>query len=280
MGRASKIPWTDHSYSPWHGCAKTSPGCANCWAERQSKRFTAHSIWGPKAERRFFGYEHWQQPLRWNKAAAKKGISERVFCGSMCDVFEIHQMPNVQSRLNVARAKLWAWIENTHCLDWLLLTKRPQNVERLVPVSWLNGQWPKNAWLGVTAEDQERAEERVPVLLKIPAPRRFVSVEPMLDYINMPWVWPTCTATWEEHERDHDHGMFCDEAQLDWVICGGESGPKARPLDLRWVRRLRDECVESVNCKFFFKQMMAKGKKVEMPKLDGKVWDEIPESVL
>src|SRR5262245_6040712 len=134
MGRNSSIEWTHHTFNPWWGCAKVSPGCNNCYAETWARR-VGQDIWGLTSERRFFTEKHWAEPLKWNTEARDQRARKRVFCASMADVFE------GRAELNPWRKRLWDIIEQTPCLDWLLLTKRPQNIAEYAPWS---EKWPKN----------------------------------------------------------------------------------------------------------------------------------------
>src|ERR1043166_782056 len=127
MGANSAIEWTDHTFNPWWGCVKVSPACDFCYAEVWGRRL-GKGVGGKDAPRRFFADAHWNEPLRWNRAAAKVGIRRRVFCASMADVFE------QRDDLNPQRERLWKLIDSTPNLDWLLLTKRPHNVMTLVPL--------------------------------------------------------------------------------------------------------------------------------------------------
>lgn len=237
MGRDSKINWTDHTFNPWWGCSKVSLGCANCYAESLSTRY-GHSIWGATASRRFFGDKHWNEPLSWNRAAAQSGQTARVFCASMADVYE--DRPDLVE----PRERLFELIHATPALRWLLVTKRPENILRM--------GYPETAWLGVSAENQTEWNRRVSVLLTIPASVRFVSAEPLLDSIDMGNLSP------------------------DWLIVGGESGPKARPVDPAWVRSLRDQCLGRVT-KFWFKQWGGVRPDEAGRELDGREWSECPE---
>jgi len=215
MGKDSAIAWTDHTFNPWWGCARVSPGCEHCYAEQLATVRRKLPVWGVDAERKPMSEAYWREPLKWNREAKQTGVRRRVFCASMADVFEILPERNVQgcAAQDAARARLWALIEATPHLDWLLLTKRPGNVEELVP--WgRERSWPANVWLGVTAEDQRRADARIPILLSIPARVRFVSHEPALESVR----FPPCG--------------------LDWIITGGESGPGARPYDRAWARAI------------------------------------------
>jgi Bacteriophage protein gp37 len=222
MGANSKIEWTTHTFNPWWGCTKVSEACKHCYAETWARR-VGQNIWGPKSQRRVMSENHWSQPLKWNREA--EGVDERprVFCASMADVFED------RDELQPHRARLFELIEQTPNLDWLLLTKRPQNVGRMA--HWTK-EWPENVWLGTTVEMQHRAEELLPYLEAIPAKVRFISAEPLLGPLSIqPWLSTT----------------------IDWVITGGESGPKARPASPEWFRSLHAQCMES-EVAFHFKQ--------------------------
>lgn len=257
MAQLSPIEWTDHTFNPWWGCFKVSEGCAHCYADTFAKRY-GFNIWGPatKTTRRTFGENHWNEPLKWNRIAEAAGKRARVFCASMADVFEAHEAATTE------RPKLWRLIEQTPYLDWLLLTKRPQNMLEMNP--WT--QWPANVWAMTSVENQAQAQARIPTLLEVPAKIHALSVEPLLDEVDLkPWI-----------------------KRLDWVIVGGESGKGARPMQIAWVRRIRDLCIQA-GVSFFFKQWgvwspdpqnettMLKGtKKTSGRKLDGITWDEIP----
>jgi len=162
---------------------------------------------------RSFGAKHWNKPLRWNRAARAAGKRARVFCGSMCDVFE-HRTGPAGKVLEEQRERLWELIASTEDLDWLLLTKRPQNIGTRVAVPW-SGAGPANVWLGCTVEVRA-ALPRIDVLRRIPACVRFVSCEPLLE----------------------DLGAV-DLTGIHLVIVGGESGPKARPMDQAWANSRR-----------------------------------------
>ena len=181
-------------------------------------------LWGGDAPRRFFSDEHWRGPLKWNAEAARNGMRVRVFCASMADVFE------PRAELDTWRDKLWALIEKTPQLDWLLLTKRPGYIRHVYP--WISSP-RQNVWLGTTAENQDWANRRVERLVRVSAYVRFLSCEPLLSSIDLtPWL---------------------ETKQLGWVIAGGESGGQARPTHPNWVRFLRDQCNEN-DVPFHFKQ--------------------------
>lgn len=224
----SSIEWTDHTFNPWWGCIKVSPGCEHCYAETLSNRY-GHKVWGPAktTDRRMMSDNYWRQPIKWDRLAQVSGQRKRVFCASMADVFEHHP------QVGEARNDLFSLIRMTPNLDWLLLTKRPENIEQMVPESWLDAPVP-NVWYGTSCEDQQRADERIPHLLNVPARVRFLSCEPLLGPIKLdPW--------------NGGH------TGIDWVIAGGESGPGARPMSITWARSLRDQCV-AAGVAFHFKQ--------------------------
>jgi protein gp37 len=226
MAENSNIEWTDHTFNPWIGCTKVSPGCDHCYAETWDARGLQQreTRWGPHAVRTRTSADNWRKPLAWNKAAKAAGKRALVFCASLADVFDNH--PSIKLEW---RDDLWKLIEATPHLDWLLLTKRPQNVPRFVP-GWMEAHsWPLNVWLGTTAENQAEADRRTAHLARIPAQVRFLSCEPLLGRIT-----PNLDG-------------------IHWVIVGGESGPGARPMHPDWARFLRDQC-QAADVAFFFKQ--------------------------
>jgi protein gp37 len=230
------ISWTHHTFNPWWGCVKVSPACAHCYAERDSKRY-GFTVWGPQSERRFFGDDHWKQPRQWNAHARRLVERRRVFCASMADICEIVTRPDIAAQMDQARARLWTLIEETPWLDWLLLTKRPENLTRLLPPAWIRSP-QTNVWLMTTVENQQYADLRVPQLLKVPAIVHGVSYEPALGALDLsPYIGP---------QRRTLTG-------LDFVIAGGESGPHARPSHPLWFRQVRDAC-QRAGVAFHFKQ--------------------------
>lgn len=242
MGKDSAIEWTDHTFNPWWGCVKVSPGCEACYAETLSKRW-GYTVWGPAktTSRRMMSESYWRQPLRWNDAACKAGQRARVFCASMADVFEDH--PQVVDW----RLRLFNLIDSAPMLDWLLLTKRPENIMPMMS-DWLEGTaFPSNIWIGTSVEDQQRANERIPHLLRVPARVRFLSCEPLLGAIDLShyliddWTRIGDDVHWHEHPPIH------------WLIVGGESGPGARPMHPDWALSLRDQA-QAAGVPFFFKQ--------------------------
>ncbi|MCI0671755.1 MAG: phage Gp37/Gp68 family protein, partial [Myxococcaceae bacterium] len=181
MGAETEISWTHSTFNPWWGCTRVSPGCDHCYAESFDRR-VGGAHWGKGVPRRTFGDKHWGEPLKWNAAAAKAGERRRVFCASMADVFDAEAPDGALERL-------WALIRATPALDWLLLTKRPGRIRHSLPADWGDG-YP-NVWLGTTVEDQERAEQRIPVLLDVPARVHFLSCEPLLGPVDVSrFMWP------------------------------------------------------------------------------------------
>lgn len=231
MGKNSNITWTHHTFNPWWGCTKRQgrPACLHCYAEQQAGRFGVY--WGEGAPRRFFDAQHWNEPLRWNAQCRRKGIRQRVFAGSMCDIFD-HEVAQVH------RAQLWELIIATPYLDWLLLTKRIECADSMVPHAWATDRLPANVWLGTTVENQVVADQVVPWLLgwRQRADVLFVSCEPLCG--------PLTLAPYLGQQEG---------GALDWVITGGESGNQARPGNSDWFRALRDECL-ATSTRFFFKQ--------------------------
>ncbi|HEX6038879.1 DUF5131 family protein [Longimicrobium sp.] len=246
----TSIAWTHYTFNPWWGCTRVSPGCEHCYAEAFSHRM-GHEIWGPTADRRFFGDTHWNEPLKWHRKRQQGGPKHLVFCASMADVFEDRR------DLDAPRERLWSLIESTPLLTWQLLTKRPENALRLSPWGQDRGrQWPVNVWLGFTAESQEWLDRRWPAARAAASwvSQFFISAEPLVGPITL--------------------GRRA--ASVNWVITGAESGHGARPMSLDWVRSLRDEC-QANGIAFFHKQEIRAGRKVETPELDGRRWTEFPE---
>jgi len=225
MAENSKIEWCDHTFNPWIGCQKVSPGCDHCYAEAMMDKRYGRVKWGPHGERKRTSEDNWKKPLVWAKRA--NGHRSRVFCASLADWLD-NRVPREW------RSDLGRLIEATPRLDWLLLTKRPENYEKLAPCRL--DKIPANVWLGVTCEDQPHYERRWGVLSRprISATFKFVSYEPALGPLTL----------------QHQPG----ESVPDWIICGGESGPGARRMKPAWVGALREECAD-LNIPFFMKQI-------------------------
>jgi len=187
MGEKTGIQWCDHTFNPWIGCTKVSDGCKFCYAERDNNRYKWVDGWGEGKQRRRTSGENWKKPLQWAKAAIKAGVVRRVFCASLADVFDA-DVPQIW------RENLWDLIRETALieeneihtsgLEWLILTKRPENIRRLLPLEWQDYP-PYYIRLGVTAENQEMADYRIPKLLEVWSGKNFVSVEPMLEDIDI-----------------------------------------------------------------------------------------------
>jgi protein gp37 len=256
VGETTKISWCDSTFNPWVGCTKVSPGCTNCYAEVQDHRW-GHDRWGPGKARELTSKANWALPIRWNAAAAKAGVRRRVFCGSLCDVFDPEAPVG-------GRARLWDLIHATDHLDWLLLTKRPERFGPELPLGWHELGWPRNVWLGVTVENQEQAEKRIPLLLEQDAVVRFLSCEPMLEDVglNRHLGIYTHSGTPCCIDRPGYHALAATDrggpgrTGIDWVIVGGESGSRARSFRPAWARGIRDQC-KAAGVRFFMKQLGA-----------------------
>lgn len=305
----SAIQWTDHTFNPWIGCTKVSPGCAHCYAEARDQRFAGGIHWGKGQPRKRTSGSNWKEPLKWNAEAAKaESLARqgavlgsyqrpRVFCASLADWLD-NEVP-IEWLID-----LLALIDQTPNLDWLLLTKRPENFVGRITAATHGKMNPfevfrlmPNIWVGTTVENQEMAEKRIPALLQIPAKVRFLSCEPLLEAVSLDqWIKPflCCKACGESYDLDeripdseHPHGKdecarcghegfmtscWGEDARyhfdkngihteapepygggIHWVICGGESGPEARPMHPDWARSLRDQCT-AAGVPFFFKQ--------------------------
>lgn len=290
MSANSKIEWTDHTFNPWIGCTKVSPGCEHCYAETlDTNRFSKTlgdgtkenpvSHWGKGAPRHRTSESNWKLPLKWNEQAKNSGTRPRVFCASLADWLD-------DEVDRVWRYDLLDLIQRTPNLDWLLLTKRPENFKRLLEDSmnqssdradewisaWLNGTAPHNVSIGTTVEDQPRAGKRIPALEAIPAKIRFLSCEPLLGAVDlMKWLpigkvsnleytpngpgsFKKVGPSWfERQDTEFAEHIGLEHTPIHWVICGGESGDKARPMHPDWARSLRDQC-QAAGVAFFFKQ--------------------------
>jgi protein gp37 len=228
MAVTSKIEWTDSTFNPWIGCTKISPACDHCYAAAMNKAYGWVGAWGGPGVHgslKRTSPTTWQGPRRWQRQAtsfqAEHGRRQRVFCASLSDVFD-NQAPQGW------RDDLFALIRACPDLDWQILTKRPQNIARMLPADWGNGY--ENIWLGVTAEDQHYFDQRWPILRQIPAKIRFLSYEPALGPLRI-----------------------TPELRPDWIIVGGESGGSARTMNPQWARDLRTDC-RDLDVPFFLKQ--------------------------
>lgn len=312
MGANSEIQWTDHTFNPWRGCSKVHAGCTNCYAENNMS-VKLHGIkWGPNGTRVMASDAMWREPLKWNREAVKAGERRRVFCASLADVFEDWQGRVLDHRghplcvndsrevyaegipcelpdgddwgqreltLDDLRKRLFYVIDKTPNLDWLLLTKRPENIKRMWPaVDDIQPIFPgapgnlgksipckvplgcrHNVWLGTSVSDQATADKMIPELLKCRELCRvlFLSAEPLLGPINLQ---PHLT---QRGEFVNAQGINCD-----WVIVGGESGNGARPCNVAWIRSIVDQC-KAAGVPVFVKQM---GSNVQCPTAEREQW--------
>lgn len=262
MGEGSKIQWTNHTFNMWRGCTKVSDGCRFCYAETMSKRNPKTlGVWGDNGTRAIAAESYWKMPVKWNRdaecncGAAGRGGAEckwcadgrqrpRVFCASLADVCE--------DRHDVieARLRLKQLIIDTPNLDWLLLTKRPENYLRLF---WGPEWWPSNVWAGTSCEDQDHANKRVHHILRVPVAVRFLSLEPLLGPVNLQRLW------WEHNGHSELSPNFAAWVGIHWVIVGSESGPRRRPMQTEWAESIQRQCDEA-GVAFFMKQMEVDGK--------------------
>ena len=236
MGKDSAIEWTDATWNPWMGCTKVSAGCKNCYMFREQTRY-GHD---PSVIRR--SKTTFRDPLKWEEP-------KRIFVCSWSDFFHEDVQPDL-------RILAWTIMRNNPRHTFLLLTKRPENIKYMILSDWFK-QSP-NIWLGVTAENQEMAELRIPLMLQVPAARHFVSAEPLLGPLDL-----------------SKHMGF-----IDWVIVGGESGPNFRPMKEEWALDIRDQCIAE-GVPFFFKQWAGVNPRKD-PRgkmLDGREWAENPQSL-
>jgi protein gp37 len=223
MAELTGISWCHHTMNFWIGCTRVSPGCDHCYAERQEDHRLHRVRWGDNPRYRT-SPTNWKAPFGWNAKAAAALEQRRVFTLSLGDFWDNQVDP-------AWRADAFNVIRQCDSLDWLILTKRPQNIRKMLPPDWGAG-WA-HVWLGVTVENMAEARRRIPLLLRVPATCHFLSCEPLLEPLDLrSWL---------------DKG-------IDWVICGGESGPGRRFMEPNWARDLRDQCA-AADTAFHLKQM-------------------------
>lgn len=295
MSKSTKIEWVDHSWNPWRGCTKVSPGCANCYAEKLSKRNPAvFGKWGKGAARVLA--KNWNDPVKWNhrlnRVMCSECSSEMIAQGVCCiDKLTRHKatvFPSLCDWLDEEVPIDWLvrflqLIHDTPNIDWLLLTKRPQNWYRRMfdallhaegitdpnlleqdpetEVGGLLNDWlrldrlhsPKNVWVGTSVEDQLRADDRIPALLDIPAKLRFLSVEPLLGTVDLKLV--RRSFGFPQHITSKGHAISMPQG-IHWVIVGGESGPRSRPCNIDWIRSIVKQCA-TAGLPCFVKQLGA-----------------------
>lgn len=252
MGETTKITWTTSTWNPWLGCTKISSGCAHCYAEKNVAvllRPGGRVLWGAGQPRS--KTKDWDKVLSWNRRAKKTGAAMQVF-PSLCDVFDAD--PAQKETLDAWRDELFELIGSTPALKWLLLTKRP---EVAAESRWADkiSKFGANVWIGVSTENQDRANDRLAILVNnIPAKNKFVSAEPLLGPLDLtPWL-----------------------GGIRWVIVGGESKRDARPMNLDWARSVRAQC-GSANVRFYFKQVGGSDKDHGGELLDGELVQEEPD---
>lgn len=322
MAEKTAITWCDSTFNPWIGCSKISPACDHCYAERMMDHRLHRVQWGAGQPRQRTIEANWRLPLAWNKRAfvecpqcgwrgeweqanvragccprcnhlprTYKLARRRVFCASLADVFD----NEVEESW---RLDLFRLIHKTPHLDWLLLTKRIGNARSMLTAAICQldpaGEWPvplPNAWLGITVVNQAEADRDIPKLLAAPVAKRFLSIEPMLgpvyvedipDSAGGVCLKPLAGLRWIGDGQGRCE-VRATGGRIDWVICGGESGPHARPMHPNWVRSLRDQCA-AAGVPFHFKQWgeWAPGRRVgatdshrwpiEANEPDGGVW--------
>ena len=249
MSEKTGIEWTDHTFNPWIGRSKVSPGCKNCYAETLDQRYYGGTHWGKGAPRKRTSESTWRNPVKWNAIALTNieahpdyaHVRPRIF-PSLCDWLD-DEAPIEWL------ADFLKLIHDTPNLDWLLLTKRPENLwrcrETLIGMKecsadfetwlmqWSDGFPPSNVWIGVSVEDQKRADERIPQLLQIPAKVRFLSVEPLLSPIEFGAVPGGLVSPIYQNRN----------SKVDWVIVGGESGPDRRDCGVDAICDVARQCV-------------------------------------
>lgn len=213
----SEISWCDHTFNPWVGCTKVSPGCFKCYAERDMDKRRHFAKWGAGQPRRVTSDDNWKKPLAWAKKAFETyGRRARVFSASLADVFDLEGPQE-------ARKRLWELAAKTSDrLEWMFTTKRVEHVVYLLGIDGYGSDFLRSIKAGIIAsvEDQERADARVPEIIKIDAWWRGLSCEPLLGPVVI--------------SRDYLR-------RIDWLIVGGESGPDARPMHPRWASELRNQ---------------------------------------
>ncbi len=293
----TNISWATDVWNPISGCTKVSPGCLHCYAESITKRFKGRMQpysetfipWTVKAQRES-GHsavtlhpERLDDPLRWKSP-------RKVFVNSMSDLFHEDVPDTFISDIFRVMAQCQEHV-------FQVLTKRPDRMMEYIKLfqgysdwMWLHEPgmmtgsipWPlPNVWLGVSVENQRYADERIPLLLETPAAVRFISAEPLLEFLRLEGYLGIFGPG--DGESDGFSGYIPDwwasttgaKSKIGWVICGCESGPQRRPMEVDWARSLRDQC-QAAGVPFFLKQMYIEGKRWEMPMLDGKVWAEYP----
>jgi len=249
VAEKSAIEWTESTWNPVTGCTKVSPGCAHCYAERIMRRFGLSGPFIPGLATIQLHPDRLEHPLRWRRPRF-------IFVNSMSDLFH----PAVPDSF-VAQVFDVMLRANWHVFQ--ILTKRPERMQDWVN-NWLRSAesamsvLPSHIWTGTSVENQHWADRRIPLLEQTPAQIRFLSCEPLLGPLDL--------------------SIYLAKSQINWVIVGGESGPRARPMDLSWCRRIRSQCAE-FGVPFFLKQLGGWPDKRggNSALLDGRLWREMPD---
>ena len=242
MSDSSAIEWTDATWNPVTGCTKISPGCAYCYAEGITLRFKRGGPYLPGKTTIRLHHDRLGAPGKWKSP-------RRIFVNSMSDLFH-EEVP-----FEFVREVFLSMVKyDQH--TYQVLTKRPERMLEYLEREVFT-DWPDHVWVGVSVENQYWADRRIPLLTQVPAKIRFLSVEPLLKAVEL-----------GDHLR-----------KVQWVIVGGESGHKARPMSPEWAASIRDECVEA-EVPFFFKQWGGRYSKAGGRELEGRTWDEMPEVLL
>lgn len=257
MAETTLISWVERTWSPWTGCAKVSPACDGCYAAFLMDTRHGRADWGgPGAgvgTRSRMSADYWKKPISWDRAAAKAGVRVSVF-PSLCDPFDNH--PDVTAW----RAEWADLIRATPNLDWLLLTKRVGNAEKMLRTMFPEGV-PSNVWLGVTIVTQPEADRDIPkaaeVKRNLDLSVLFLSLEPLIERVDLGHLlWQPCANSLDGMMQDPSTGQFeccsrcdytgiSDTLAVDWVITGGETDQgtfRARPSNPQWFRDVRDAC--------------------------------------
>ncbi len=281
---STHISWTDETWNPVTGCSRVSEGCRNCYAAKLAPRLAGMGQkgytklpWTAKnaPENVFLHEDRLEKPLRWKKP-------RRVFVNSMSDLFH-EQVPDKFIR------RVWRVMLDTPRHTYQILTKRPERMANWVEenvygpaeygdwtLTGIGGGIVRNIWLGTSVEDQRAADKRIPHLLVTPAAIRFLSCEPLIGPVDLKKFYPSVGSPNFSTVALSSTLVGSRKVHLvDWVIAGGESGPKHRPMHPDWVRRLRDQCRNS-DAAFFFKQWGGARSEGEAL-LDGREWREMPE---
>jgi protein gp37 len=250
----SSREWAHATWNPYVGCRKVSPGCAHCYMFRDQMKY-GHD----PAQVRRTADATFYAPLRRKQPHV-------IFTCSWSDFFI--------EEADKWRDDVWDVIRRTPHHIYQVLTKRPERMQDCLPRDWGDG-WP-HVWLGVTAENQRAADRRLPLLLETPTTMRWVCAEPLLGPLDLSAylgiVWNDDDQKWVAHSAAKNTGCT---TRLDWIVTGAETGPDARPMNEEWVRALRDQCV-AAGVPFCYKQNAVDGRRINSPRLDGRIWNEMP----